>query len=168
MSERTVQEQSAPGRWRPALYEGLRFGVGLGIIEVIGLILENYLPATVGTLLYYLSLLLAALAFLFASIRASRRTGYTTTGLLAAILAGLVSALLLGIGALLYAYAATDWLRSMYQAYANSVHLRHTYTNADVIAIALSTGELALIFSLLASVCIGALGSFIGRRQYAR
>src|SRR5438270_13700183 len=80
---------------KPALQNGLLFGMILGIVEIV-------LFFFLGTLGFVINVLLFLFIVGYAGYRASARTGKVSTGLVAGLLVGLLSSVLAFIRLLMY------------------------------------------------------------------
>jgi len=107
MQERTIVERSGS----PAFKYGLLFGILLGAFQVVLTLLTNYL--NLGSFALFITIagvVLALVVYLLAGIRASQETGRVGTGAFAGLWAGVVSAIIAFLGALLLAYVNLNTL----------------------------------------------------------
>src|SRR5215831_12477247 len=133
----------------PALYNGLLFGVILGIVEIV-------LYLLFGTLGLIVSLLLFLFNVGYAGYRASKSTGRISTGVVAGVLAGLFSSVIASIPLFLYVLSNIDTFRMQVQQQmaGNSMYQGVTVTNALVMA-----SVILLLVVLVAGATLLGLGA---------
>ena len=156
----------------PAFRYGIRFGILLGLVQIVVSLLTTY--NTVGpwaSTLGLVGVVVAALIYLLAGLLAARRTGRVGTGSFAGLWTGVIGSLIGFLGALIISYVNIDRLRQQAQAAANAaagqVHQAvPTVTNQGLLLAALLAGVLGILFSLVLGLILGALGGLIGRELF--
>ena len=150
---------------RPALRQGLIFGIALGIIEV----LFSYLSQVVQ--LGFISTLIAYglyLVFgLIAGLRAAQQTGWTRTGVVAGLWTGLFSSLISSIVSFILTVANLNAIVANLQDAARKANPQDTtvYTNQAVIEIELFLLAIVIIIALLLGLAGGAIGGAMGKNR---
>ncbi len=170
MQERTIVERSGS----PAFKYGLLFGILLGAFQVVLTLLTNYL--NLGSFALFITIagvVLALVVYLLAGIRASQETGRVGTGAFAGLWAGVVSAIIAFLGALLLAYVNLNTLRQQAaaaaQAAANQTHQALPATTDQLLlSTAAITALTGLVASILLGLVVGAIGGMIGRGRASR
>jgi uncharacterized membrane protein len=151
-----------PGR--PALRQGLIFGVALGIIEVLFSYISQALPlGNISTLIVYL----LYVAFgLIAGLRSSQQTGKVSTGVAAGLWVGLFSSLVSSIVSFIITVANLSTVVANLQDTARRAHQDpHVYTTQTVLEIELFVLAIVIILALLLGLVGGAIGGYIGRNR---
>lgn len=151
-----MQVQTQPGK--PALQNGLLFGVILGAIEVA-------FTLTLGNLGFLICLVIYLGLVWFAGYRASARTGKVSTGLVAGLLAGLFSSIMGCLALFLYILPNVDAFRQALQQNATNFNQGYniTYTNSLVIGIFALVLVFVIIGSSVLALGIGAIGGAMGK-----
>lgn len=152
------------GPGRPALRQGLIFGVALGIIEVLFSYTSQALVlGGISTLIAYL----LYLAFgLIAGLRASEQTGRVSTGVVAGLWTGLFSSLVSSIVSFIITVANLSTVVASLQDTARKAHQNpNVYTTQTVIEIELFVLAIVIILALLLGLVGGAIGGYIGRNR---
>ena len=151
---------------RPALRQGLIFGIALGIIEV----LFSYISQVVQ--LGFISTLIAYglyLVFgLLAGLRAAQQTGMTRTGVVAGLWTGLFSSLISSIVSFILTVANLNAIVANLQdaaRKANPPQDPSVYTNQAVIEIELFLLAIVIIIALLLGLAGGAIGGAMGKNR---
>ncbi|HLH62178.1 MAG TPA: hypothetical protein VKV20_10895 [Ktedonobacteraceae bacterium] len=150
---------------RPALRNGLIFGIALGIIEVLfSFISQAAVLGGIGTLIAY------GLYILFgfiAGVRASQLTGKTTTGVAAGVWAGLFSSLVSSLVSFILVLVNINSIVATFQDQARKTHQNPAvYTSQTVIEIELFVLVIVIIVALLLGLAGGAIGGAIGKNRY--
>lgn len=144
----------------PALQNGLLFGVILGVVEIV-----------LSFLLGALGLIIGILLFLFmvgyAGYRASARTGKVGTGLVAGLLVGLFSSVIVFIPLIIYYLSNIDAFRAQLQQQiaANNLYQGVTLTNGLVITSVILFLVVLVAVATLLGLGIGSIGGAIGKGQ---
>jgi len=161
-----MQQQALPSSGGIALRQGLMFGVGLGLIQLVITII-NYLVnlGSLNLVLSSISIILALAAYLVAGLRASQQTGRVVTGLLAGMWTGLFAAIISYVVTLIYTIANIDSLRIAAQRVVDANHANFQYTNSLLIAITAGTGLGVVLFLGLVGLGVGSIGGAISRRR---
>jgi len=170
MKERTIIER----RGSSALKYGILFGILLGAFQVVLTLLTNYL--NLGSFALFVTIggfVLALIVYLLAGIRASQETGMMGTGAFAGLWTGVVSAIIVFLGALLLAYLNLGTLRQQADAAARATaeRLHQTVpvtTDQLLLSTAAITGLTGLVLSILLGLIVGAIGGAIGRGRASR
>ena len=147
-------------RGRPALQNGLLFGVILGIVEIVFSFL-------LGTLGFIINVLIFLFLVGYAGYRASSRTGKVSTGLVAGLLAGLVSSVIACIPLLVYYLTNIDSFRVQLQQQmeASNLYQGFTLTNNLVIVSVILFLVMVVAGATLLGLGIGSIGGAIGKGQ---
>ena len=147
---------------KPALQNGLLFGVILGIVEIVLFFL-------LGTLGFIINILLFLFLVGYAGYRASARTGKVSTGLVAGLLVGLLSSVIASIPLLIYYLSNIDSFRVQlqHQMATNNLYQGVTITNNLVIASLILFLVLLVGVATLLGLCVGSIGGAIGKGQAA-
>jgi hypothetical protein len=155
-----LEKDMQPRSGNPALQNGLRSGMILGIVEIV----LTYLLGGVGLII---SILLFLCIAGYAGYRASTRTGKVSTGLLAGLLAGLFSSVIATIPLLIYYLSNIDALRTLLQQQmpANNLSQGITLTNNLVIASVILFLVLLVAVATLLGLGAGSIGGAIGKGQ---
>jgi len=156
----------------PAFRYGIRFGILLGLVQIVVSLLTTY--NTVGpwaSTLGLVGVVVAALIYLLAGLLAARRTGRVGTGSFAGLWTGVIGSLIGFLGALIITYVNIDRLRQQAEAAAHAaagqVHQTvPAVTNQGLLLAALLAGVLGILFSLVLGLILGALGGLIGRELF--
>jgi len=145
---------------KPALQNGLLFGMILGIVEII-------LSFLLGSLGLIINILLFLFLVGYAGYRASTRTGKVSTGLVAGLLVGLLSSVIASIPLLIYYLSNIDSFRAQLQQQitANNLYQGVTLTNSLVIASVILFLVLLVGGASLLGLGVGSIGGAIGKRQ---
>ncbi len=170
MKERTIIER----RGSSAFKFGILFGILLGAFQVVLTLLTNYL--NLGGFALFVTIggfVLALIVYLLAGIRASQETGMMGTGAFAGLWTGVVSAIILFLGALLLAYLNLGTLRQQADAAARATaeRLHQTVpvtTDQLLLSTVAITGLTELVLSILLGLIVGAIGGAIGRGRASR
>lgn len=151
-----MQMQTRSGR--PALRNGLLFGIILGGIEVV-------FPLTLGNLGYLIGLIFYLGLVGLAGYRASASTGKVSTGLVAGLLVGLFSSIISSLGIFIYILPNIDAFRQAMQQNAATFNQGYniTYTNNLVIGLLVLVLVIVIIGSSLLALGIGSIGGAIGK-----
>ena len=147
----------------PALHNGLLFGMILGIVEIV-------LTFLLGTLGLIINVLIFLFIVGYAGYRASSRTGKVSTGGVAGLLVGLLSAVIASIPLLLYFLSNMDAFRAQLQQQmaANSLEQGVTLTNNLIIASVLLFLVVLVVGATLLGLGVGSIGGAIGKGQAPR
>lgn len=145
---------------KPALQNGLLFGLTLGVAEIV----LSYLLGTPGLLI---SVLLYLFMVGFAGYRASTRTGKVSTGLVAGLFAGLFSSIIATIPLVVYYLSNIDAFRVQLQQQMTASNLNQgiTITNSLVIASVILFLVVVVAGATLLGLGIGSIGGAIGKGQ---
>jgi uncharacterized membrane protein len=149
----------------PALREGLTFGIGLGVVETILSIIDQY--ARLGLIMTLIELIVAVVAFWLAGSRASRQTGSVGTGAVAGLLTGLISAIITFAISMIFVVLQADSLRQAAQNAANQTHLSVQYTNGMVIGGAVVGYVILAVLLLAIGAAVGAIAGAVSRNRTA-
>jgi len=152
----------------PAFRYGIRFGILLGLVQIVVSLLTTY--NTVGpwaSTLGLVGVVVAALIYLLAGLLAARRTGRVGTGSFAGLWTGVIGSLIGFLGALIITYVNIDRLRQQAEAAAHAAAGQvHQAVPAVTNQAALLAGVLGILFSLVLGLLLGALGGLIGRELF--
>jgi len=143
---------------RPALQNGMLFGVILGIIEIA----LSFLLGAVG---FVINVLLFLFLTGYAGYRASGRTGKVSTGLVAGLFVGLVSSVIACIPLLLYYLTNIDTFRAQLQQQmeASNLYQGFTLTNNLVIVTVILFLVVIVAGATLVGLGVGSIGGAIGK-----
>ena len=147
---------------KPALQNGLLFGMILGIVEIVLFFL-------LGTLGFIINILLFLFLVGYAGYRASARSGKVSTGLVAGLLVGLLSSVIASIPLLIYYLSNIDSFRVQlqHQMATNNLYQGVTITNNLVIASLILFLVLLVGVATLLGLGVGSIGGAIGKGQAA-
>jgi hypothetical protein len=151
-----------PGR--PALRQGLIFGVALGIIEVVFSYIGQVLSlGNIGTLIAYL---LYVVFGLIAGLRASEQTGKVSTGVASGLWTGLFSSLVSSIVSIVFTLANLSAITRSWQDNARTLHQNPSLvTSQTVLQLEFFVLAIVVILALLLGLVGGAIGGYIGRNR---
>ncbi len=149
---------------RPALRQGLIFGIALGIIEVLfSYISQVVVLGGIGTIIAYG--LYIVFGF-FAGMRAAQLTGRTRTGVVAGLWTGLFSSLVSSLVSFILIVININSVIATLQNQARQAHTDPTvYTGQTVIEIELFLLAIVIIVALLLGLAGGAIGGSIGKNR---
>jgi hypothetical protein len=152
---------SKPRPARPALRQGLIFGVILAVVEVVLPYISGFLGSA---LLIDLVAIVIFLGFgYFAGRRAAASTGRLGTGALAGFLTGLIGTLLPSIVLFVYYLFNLDAIRQTLQKQAAKGST--PITNGDIIFAIILSSLQNLLLPVLITLIGGAIGGFLVRRR---
>lgn len=156
----------------PVLLTGLLFGVGLGCIEVVLIIVANLTQAELANMAL---IVVALVAFLLAGWQASAQTGLLSSGAYAGLLTGIISAIILFVGNMIFTNTHVEQLRQIYQAASDNAIVTQTYqgvvqqyqyTDGVIIEVAVIAGVVSVILSFFAGLGLGVVGGYLGSKRY--
>jgi hypothetical protein len=151
---------------RPALRQGLIFGVALGIIEIVFSYISQFVaPGTTNTLIAYL---LYVVFGLIAGMRASQQTGTIRTGLVAGLWTGLFSSLISSIVSFIITIANLSAIIANLQDAARKAHPPQDpsiYTTQTVLEIELFFLAIIIVIAILLGLAGGAIGGALGKKR---
>ena len=158
---------------RPAVQQGLIFGIIIGIVFAINSILGYFVNLGPGSGAISFALFLIGLVlYALAGYRTSVQTGRASSGTIAGLLTGAIGGVIGLVVNMIIVFATVDRLRQASQAAADQLRKQSPqqfpvvhYTNGTVIfsILLLAIGLLALAIGLGAG--FGAIGGVIGRRR---
>ena len=153
---------SRPGR--PALRQGLIFGVALGIIEVVFSYISQFVAlGAISILIVYLLYLVFGL---IAGMRASQQTGTIRTGLVAGLWTGLFSSLISSIVSFIITIANLNAIIANLQDTARKTHQDPSiYTTQTVLEIELFFLAIIIVIAILLGLAGGAIGGAMGKNR---
>jgi hypothetical protein len=149
---------------RPALRQGLIFGVFLGIIEILFSYISQAVPlGSISTLIAYLLYLVFGL---IAGMRASQQTGTIRTGLVAGLWTGLFSSLISSIVSFIITIANLDTIIANLQDTARRANQDpNIYTTQTVLKIELFFLAIIIVIAILLGLVGGAIGGVLGKNR---
>ena len=157
---------------RPSLRHGLFFGLILGGSEIVLSVIQGFVTqpdaqSWLGTAALALFIILAYLA----GQRTAREVGRWGAGTAAGLWAGLVGAILWGLGQFIQILIYLPTLVSLYRAYirANPKQFPHvdpaSFSSMDALVANLTPLVFSMLFYLAFAILGGALGGAMGRRR---
>jgi uncharacterized membrane protein len=149
---------------RPALRQGLIFGVALGIIEVIFSYISQVVVLGIFNIL--IVYLLYVVFGLIAGMRASQQTGKISTGVVAGLWTGLFSSLVSSIVSFIITIVNLNAFIANLQDNARKMHQDPSvYTTQTVLEIELFFLAIIIIIALVLGLAGGTIGGVIGRNR---
>ncbi len=153
---------NGPSSGRIAWNQGLRFGIIIGVINGILLVIGSLAHVS---FLSYIVYLVGIVGFVLAGVYAARLTGRVITGALAGLWAGLISGIIDAIVSIILLLTVASSAINQAVNQANSTN--GTSVNSGTVA---GFGVLGLIlviiFVTLIGFGLGAIGGLFGRGQY--
>jgi hypothetical protein len=159
-------QTTSPQKNGSPFQQGLIFGIGLGVFNVILSAISTFAKlGGAGIIVTIISIIAGILAYGFAGSRTAQATGKVGKGALAGLFAGLFAGIIGAIGTIVFTFMNIDTLRQRSQDTANQLHLASTiqYTNALIISGAIVGVVLSVLLALGLGAGIGAIGGLIGR-----
>ena len=160
--------QSTPThtKGRPALNQGILFGVIVGVILIIYLLVAYiaYVP-TLSLILGIATFVIELFLYAVAGYRASAITGKTGTGAIAGLFTGLFGGLIGAVVSIILVVVFVDATRTRTLSVVTTASLRHLYTNSFIIGTGIGAALLGLGFAIGYGAAAGAIGGVIGRRR---
>jgi hypothetical protein len=152
---------------RPAVRQGLLFGVALGLVDFVRTLVEgpNGLTSLTSGVLGVAAFLIVAAGFVYLGVRVASATGRTGPSALAGLIAGLVVWAFYVVAALIVALPNQDTLRRQFQVAADQAHLNVQYTNAAALAAVIVSLVLAVFLGAGVGALLSTLGGLFGRRR---
>jgi len=158
----TVPNSATTGR--PALREGLLFGLALGVLSLIVHLIAAFAHTSLLESIYgFIEFVLMLVVAIIAGIRASAKTGKVSSGLLAGFLAALISTLLSSIGTLIFDLENLSSLVQAADQQAKALGSPVTYTNNLIISGAIASVVIYTLLFAAIGLGMGAIGGAIGR-----
>ena len=158
--------QNTSAQSRPALKQGILFGVIVGVILIVYLLL-NYLVynATLTLIVGIIAFLVELGLYAFAGYRASAITGKTGTGAIAGLFTGLFGGLIGAVTSIILLFLFVDTTRIRALSLATSAAIRQIYTNSFIITTGLLAALLGLALAIGYGAGLGAIGGLLGKRR---
>lgn len=161
-----MQSTPTQTKSRPAMSQGILFGVIVGVILIIYLLVSYiaYIP-TLTLILGIITFLVELFLYAFAGFRASAITGRTGTGAMAGLFTGLVGGLIGAVVSIILLFVYLDATRLRLLSVATSQVARQLYTNTFVISTGIIGALLGLGLAIGYGAAAGAIGGVIGKRR---
>jgi len=161
-----MQSTPTSAKSRPALNQGILFGVIVGAILVIYL-LVTYIAyiATLSLILGIITFIIELGLYAFAGYRASAITGKTGTGALAGLFTGLVGGLIGAVVSIVLLFVYVDITRTRTLSLLTTEAARQLYTNTFIITTGVGAALLGLALAIGYGAGAGAIGGLIGKRR---
>ena len=161
-----MQSTPTPTKGRPALNQGILFGVIVGVILIIYLLVAYivYIP-TLSLILGIATFVIELFLYAVAGYRASAITGKTGTGAIAGLFTGLFGGLIGAVVSIILIVVFVDATRTRTLSVVTTPSLRHLYTNSFIIGTGIGGALLGLGFAIGYGAAAGAIGGVIGRRR---
>ncbi|GCE12968.1 hypothetical protein KTT_28270 [Tengunoibacter tsumagoiensis] len=146
---------------RPILREGILFGIGIGIFQVILGFIASLVPPGVASWIAIIGFLLTLFVYMYVGFRITRETGALKKGAMAGALTGGIAYLVNGIVSLVATLVNLDAIRLATQATLKTPAQKAAITNQVIISSTLFT---LLVLILFFGVIAGAVFAFFGGR----
>ncbi len=158
--------QSPSTQRRPALNQGILFGVIVGVIIIVYLLL-NYLVynATLTLIVGIVTFVIELGLYAFAGYRASAITGKTGTGAIAGLFTGLFGGLIGAVASLILLFVFIDTSRARLLSTAINETARQLYTNSFIITVGITGALLGVAIAIGYGAGLGAIGGLLGKRR---
>ena len=162
-------QRSGTREGNPALRVGLMMGIIVGIILLVGVLLDNLdtlAPLrTFSPLVSSLEFIVAMTLYLLAGLRVSQQTGRVRTGALAGLIAGLTASLIKFTMASILILPHLDTMRQHLLSQAPSGLERQFATTPFIIGVLLFADGIGIVVEFALGAGAGAIGGLIGKRR---